>query len=232
VVARDGTGRKVARSVTSCAECLAWGLTYCQGVCLACYNFAARYRGQAGGCAACGRRLPLRDGYCRLCWCQARYDRAAEAADARSAVVLAPWLERVRHHQLFLRRDGQQARRASGAAPPPRRERAPAQAAASHGRPARRRRRPAGPVRFRAGPGLPPALERLRIDCQLAEALATGFDPLHLAEIFGFSEHTAIRYAVNARQLTAPAHQGATPSSPAAPGPTREDRRAAPASWR
>ena len=71
-MARDGTGRKVARSVTSCAECLAWGLTYCQGVCLACYNFAARYRGHAGECAACRRRLPLKDGYCRLCWCQAR----------------------------------------------------------------------------------------------------------------------------------------------------------------
>ncbi len=49
---------------------------------------------------------------------------------------------------------------------------------------------------------------------------------LHLAEVSGISEHTAIRYAVNARQLTAPAHQGATPASPAAPRPTREDRRA------
>jgi len=87
--------------VTSCAECLAWGLTYCQGVCRACYNFAARYHGHAGGCAGCRRRLPLRDGYCRLCWCQARYDRAAAATDARSAVVLAPWLPQVRHHQLF-----------------------------------------------------------------------------------------------------------------------------------
>ena len=63
MVARDGTGRKIARSVTSCAECLAWGLTYCQGVCLACYNFAARYRSHAGGCAACRRRLPVKDGY-------------------------------------------------------------------------------------------------------------------------------------------------------------------------
>jgi hypothetical protein len=52
-------------------------------------------------------------------------------------------------------------------------------------------------------------LERLRIDCQLAEAMATGFDPLHLAEVFGISEHTAIRYAVNARQLTGWAHQQA-----------------------
>ena len=111
MVARGGTGRKVARSVTGCAECLAWGLTYCQGVCLACYNFAARYRGDAGGCAACGRRLPLRDRYCRLCWCQARYDRAGAAADARSAVVLAPWLARVRHHQLFFA--GMDSRRAA-----------------------------------------------------------------------------------------------------------------------
>jgi hypothetical protein len=100
-VARDGAGGKVARSVTSCAECLAWGMTYCQGVCLACYNFAARYRGQVAGCGACRRELPLKGGYCRLCWCQARDDRAAMAADARSAVVLAPYLERVRHHQLF-----------------------------------------------------------------------------------------------------------------------------------
>ena len=101
MVGREGTGRKVARSVTSCAECLAWGLTYCQGVCLACYNFAARYRSHAGECAACQRQLPLKDGYCRLCWCQARHDRAATAADARSAVVLAPWLAQVRHYQLF-----------------------------------------------------------------------------------------------------------------------------------
>ena len=88
--------------MTSCAECLAWGMTYCRGVCLACYNFSARYRGQVGECLACRRLLPLKGGYCRLCWCQARYDRDATAADARSAVVLAPWLARVRHHQLFL----------------------------------------------------------------------------------------------------------------------------------
>ena len=31
--------------------------------------------------------------------------------------------------------------------------------------------------------GLPATLERLRIDCQLAEAMATGFDPLHLAGV-------------------------------------------------
>jgi hypothetical protein len=62
--------------------------------------------------------------------------------------------------------------------------------------------------------GLPATLERLRIDCQLAEAMATGFDPLHLAEVFGISAHTAIRYAINARQLTGPAHRDVAPDSP------------------
>jgi len=100
VVARDGAGPKIARSVNSCAECLAWGWTYAQGVCLACYNFAAR-NPVTSDCAGCGRRLPLKKGYCRLCWCQALEDRAALASDARSAVVIAPWLPGVRHHQLF-----------------------------------------------------------------------------------------------------------------------------------
>ena len=86
--------------MTSCAGCLAWGWTYAQGVCLACYNFAAR-NPVTGDCAGCGRRLPLKKGYCRLCWCQAREDRAALASDARSAVVIAPYLPGVRHHQLF-----------------------------------------------------------------------------------------------------------------------------------
>jgi hypothetical protein len=80
--------------------------------------------------------------------------------------------------------------------------------------------------------GLPATLERLRIDCQLAEAMATGFDPLHLAEVFGISEQTAIRYAVNARQLLATPHQAAAPSSSATPGPAWEDRRAGPLSSR
>jgi integrase len=62
--------------------------------------------------------------------------------------------------------------------------------------------------------GLPATLDRLRIDCQLAEAMATGFDPLHLAEVFGISEHTAIRYAVNARQLTGWAAHQQAPQTP------------------
>ena len=62
--------------------------------------------------------------------------------------------------------------------------------------------------------GLPATLDRLRIDCQLAEAIATGFDPLHLAELFGISEHTAIRYAINARQLTGWAAHQQAPQTP------------------
>lgn len=49
--------------------------------------------------------------------------------------------------------------------------------------------------------GLPATLERLRIDRHLDEALVSGADPLHLAEVFGICEATAIRYAAAARQL-------------------------------
>lgn len=44
-------------------------------------------------------------------------------------------------------------------------------------------------------------LERLRVDRQLEEAMAQGSDPLHLAEVFGLDEKTAMRYADSARQL-------------------------------
>ncbi|BFO18189.1 hypothetical protein SHKM778_45770 [Streptomyces sp. KM77-8] len=55
-----------------------------------------------------------------------------------------------------------------------------------------------------AGPALhrqTATLERLRMDRQLEEALAHGPDPLHLAEVFGLTEKTAIRYANSARAL-------------------------------
>ncbi len=44
--------------------------------------------------------------------------------------------------------------------------------------------------------------------------MATGFDPLHLAEVFGISNDTAIRYAVNARQLTRADASGSRPWFP------------------
>ncbi|MFE2999746.1 tyrosine recombinase XerC [Nocardia sp. NPDC059246] len=71
-------------------------------MCLACYNFAVHYRRCVDHCLACHRRVPLRDGYCRLCWCQARLDRAATAENSRDRTVLAPYAAKVRYHQLFL----------------------------------------------------------------------------------------------------------------------------------
>ncbi|MCE0448034.1 hypothetical protein LT493_42410 [Streptomyces tricolor] len=44
-------------------------------------------------------------------------------------------------------------------------------------------------------------LERLRVDRQLEEAMVRGPDPLHLAEVFGLDEKTAMRYADSARAL-------------------------------
>ncbi|MFE7358984.1 hypothetical protein ACFU8Q_39345 [Streptomyces sp. NPDC057543] len=44
-------------------------------------------------------------------------------------------------------------------------------------------------------------LDRLRVDRQLEEALVHWPDPLHLAEVFGLAEKTAIRYAESARVL-------------------------------
>lgn len=101
---RDGKRKPPRRrELASCEHCLAWGLTYCQGLCLDCYNFiAARHQHLPGICGACRRLAPLKRGYCRLCWCQARLNRSTSATDARLAVVLAPYLPTVRHHQLFL----------------------------------------------------------------------------------------------------------------------------------
>ena len=83
--------------MTSCGSCLAWGLTYSQGVCVACYNFAGRYR-TPGACGACGRQQPLKRGYCRLCWCQAALERSDQTRHAdwpptspRSATSSCSW---------------------------------------------------------------------------------------------------------------------------------------------
>lgn len=70
--------------------------------------------------------------------------------------------------------------------------------------------------------GLPASLERLRIDRQLDEALVSGADPLHLAEVFDLDAKTAIRYADSARQLLERAHEHNPVDSP------RTDRSAPP----
>jgi len=49
--------------------------------------------------------------------------------------------------------------------------------------------------------GLPATLQRLRIDRQLEEAIAADGGPLQVAEVFGLSEDSAVRYGTNARLL-------------------------------
>lgn len=102
--ALPGAPKPRTGTLDSCSSCYAWGLIYSTGVCLGCYNFTAPIRAHAlGRCGACRREQPLKTGYCRLCWCQARYERdSATDLDARGKSVMAPHLPRVRHHQLFL----------------------------------------------------------------------------------------------------------------------------------
>ncbi|MFI1576273.1 hypothetical protein ACH4VQ_36385 [Streptomyces anulatus] len=54
-------------------------------------------------------------------------------------------------------------------------------------------------------------LERLRVDRQLEEALVQGPDPLHLAEVFGLHETTAMCYADSARALLEQAAEQSQP---------------------
>jgi len=102
---RDGTAPKVPRVVASCHSCLAWGLTYCQGLCMACYNFAG-VNTTMGACGACGRTERLKREYCRLCWCQAALERPSGPN-----TQLAPYVKVVRQHQLFFA--GMSARQAA-----------------------------------------------------------------------------------------------------------------------
>ena len=71
-------------------------MTFCRGVCLACYNFAGR-TSEHGDCGACGRPQLLKRGYCRLCWQQAALERPNGPN-----TPLAPYLRNVRDQQLFL----------------------------------------------------------------------------------------------------------------------------------
>jgi len=94
-VLRDGNNPRTVPTVASCGSCLAWGLTYSQGVCMACYGFAAHFK-TVGQCGACDRWELLKKDYCRLCWCQAYRERTTGPGHP-----LAPYVKAVRHHQLF-----------------------------------------------------------------------------------------------------------------------------------
>ena len=59
---------------------------------MACLSFAAVH--EPGECAACHRVVPLKKGYCRLCWMQASMEAKGQVT------VLEPFLREVRHQQL------------------------------------------------------------------------------------------------------------------------------------
>lgn len=69
------------------------------GWCAACRQFAFDY--EADRCSGCGLFEPVRDGYCRLCWHQAREDGLASGKTG-SATSACHFLDQQDgHHQLF-----------------------------------------------------------------------------------------------------------------------------------
>jgi hypothetical protein len=84
----------------TCVSCLAWGAVFAHGMCAACYMFARKHPVEE--CQGCRRRQPVRKGYCRLCWCQARADARASGRTDPPATA-ADFLSQVgAWHQLFL----------------------------------------------------------------------------------------------------------------------------------
>jgi len=121
------------RKASSCADCLAWGVLNGRR-CSSCSVWRHKHPGEAG-CAGCGRILAVKDGYCRLCWQQARYQSRLAGGLPRGAVSVLQDSDRLHHHQLFfdrmqLRRPHgpvrQHGRRGSPAKPPPAPARRPA----------------------------------------------------------------------------------------------------------
>ncbi|MEU4233217.1 hypothetical protein AB0F17_53775 [Nonomuraea sp. NPDC026600] len=66
--------------------------------CGACQSFGVNH--EPGQCAACHRTVPLKKGYCRLCWIQASLE-AKDSPQARGT-VLEPFLRTIHYQQLFL----------------------------------------------------------------------------------------------------------------------------------
>ena len=82
----------------SCDSCLAWG-NFSGRLCPACYMFGRSH--DTAACAGCRRIQPVKWGYCRLCWCQARLSAKALADQLADEADVRVRLGAVRHHQLF-----------------------------------------------------------------------------------------------------------------------------------
>lgn len=98
------------RRASSCADCLAWGVLHGRR-CSSCSVWRHKHPGESG-CAGCGRVLAVKDGYCRLCWQQARYRSRLAGGLPRGAVSVLQDGDRLHWHQLFF--DRMQLRRPHG----------------------------------------------------------------------------------------------------------------------
>jgi hypothetical protein len=85
-------GKRAPRPASSCVGCFSWGSLPARSYCGACLSFGATH--EPGECAACRRVVPLKKGYCRLCWMQASLEAKGQVT------VLEPFLREIRHHQL------------------------------------------------------------------------------------------------------------------------------------
>jgi integrase len=99
------------RKASSCADCLAWGVLNNGRRCSSCSVWRHKHPGEAG-CAGCGRILAVKDGCCRLCWQQARYQSRLAGGLPRGAVSVLEDGGRLPWHQLFF--DRMQLRRPHG----------------------------------------------------------------------------------------------------------------------
>ena len=106
-------GRSSSRAEPrSCIDCLAWGVLQ-QARCRACRSFRSGHPDERE-CTGCGRRLRVKNRYCRLCWVQVSGGHAWEGTTPKAVTVLTESGTKISHHQLF---SGRMAPR-KGAGPP------------------------------------------------------------------------------------------------------------------
>ncbi|MFD9504436.1 hypothetical protein [Streptomyces sp. NPDC060035] len=86
------------KPIDSCDSCLAWG-DFSGRHCPACYMFGRSH--ETATCLGCRRVQPLKWGYCRLCWCQARLHAKTTVGQPPAEADVRARLNAVRHHQLF-----------------------------------------------------------------------------------------------------------------------------------
>jgi DNA-binding Xre family transcriptional regulator len=85
--------RDSTKPAASCVACFAWGVLPGRR-CRACFSFKTNHA--EGECVGCRLTVPVKKGYCRLCWHQA-------AMESRGITRTAePYLENIRFQQLFL----------------------------------------------------------------------------------------------------------------------------------